>query len=119
MIEQSQWRKWGMVCLGVSSAMAVFSIPSEILRHTIYKVLAPFNDKVEVPSDAASWWLIVPYWLVFSAVIVVALYLAFLDIRYIRLQFAVEKRKLFEETMRDPLVPRPKGSGDAVEEKTK
>jgi len=102
MIEQSQWRKGGMVCLVVAASMAVFSVPSGLLRHSIYKIFDPLNEQVTAPDDATSWWILGPYWLIFSAILFAALYLAFLDIRYIRLQFLSEKRKLFEETMRDP-----------------
>jgi hypothetical protein len=115
MIEQSQWRKAGMACLAISLGMAVYSISGDLLRHSIYRLLAPFNEDVTVPSNATSWWLIVPYWTIFAALIVFALYLAFLDIRYIRLQFALEKRKLFEETIRDPLVPSGKKSPETEE----
>ena len=39
------------------------------------------------------------YWLVFLLLILIVLYMAFLDIRHVRLMYALEKRKLFQLSM--------------------
>ena len=47
---------------------------------------------------AAPFWMIV-YWSVFSLFLIAALVCVFLDMRYIRLEYALGKRDIFESTI--------------------
>ena len=107
-----------MYAIGSAALMAIYAAASGLLRDTIYKTLALVNETAAEKDVDASWFFIIPFWLVFGVLILVAFYLAFLDIRYIRLQFALEKRKLFEETLRDPLLSGGLDEVDSVKDGT-
>jgi hypothetical protein len=42
------------------------------------------------------------YWGLFLVLLVVALYMVLLDVRYIRLQYLLARREIFQETLGDP-----------------
>jgi len=56
---------------------------------------------VAVGTEKPLWFLLV-YWGIFVLALFVALYMALLDIRYIRLLYLLEEREIFENTIGNP-----------------
>ena len=81
MLTQRRWRIAGAVLLVVSGAMAYYG--------------------VRLPFTRESPCVYIAYWSVFLAAFVAAIYCAFLDLRYIRVQWAIEERELFRQTLGD------------------
>lgn len=79
MISQRRWRVIGGLALASSAAMMIFSLQIEALRN----------------SQLLFW----AYWLVFLVCLIIAVFCAFLDLRYIRMQQAIAERELFRETL--------------------
>ena len=104
MLTQSTWRKAGAFSIGLAAVMAVYSIPGGILRDSVIYAARFVSSEIgpEVETTHA-WPFCVLYWGIFSVTILVSLYLALLDIRYIRLNYALEKQKLFQKTMSDEI----------------
>lgn len=46
-----------------------------------------------------SVWFLLAYWSVFLVLLVVAFLMALLDLRYIRLLYALENRRIYQETL--------------------
>lgn len=72
------WRIAGVMCLVVALLMAMYS--PVIMRTT------------------GHWFLPMAYWAVFLAALLVALYIALLDIRLTRVQYKMRERELFHDT---------------------
>ena len=95
--------------------MAVYAAVSGLLRDTALhstRRLAPESAQ-ELTVEHPLWWILV-YWGMFAALILLSCYLAVVDIRYIRLQYALEKRRIFRRTVgdaefRDSLLQKEKG----------
>ena len=81
MLKQIHWRVAGGVALAVCAAMAWWGTKWDALR--------------ESPA------LFLFYWAVFFAAFAVVLYCVVLDLRYIRLEYVVENRDIFKETLGD------------------
>ena len=79
MISQRGWRIVGGIALAISGVMAALGVRLEFLR----------TSKI--------WFLC--YWITFLVSLLVAVYCAFLDLKYIRLQQAVAERELFLDTL--------------------
>ena len=99
-LKQSTWRKVGAACIILATLMALYAVPGDVLRDSVIH-LAQFisgeaTGDVE-PGRPALFCLL--YWAVFALLICLALYLAMVDMRFIRLQYALEKKKLFQESM--------------------
>lgn len=81
MISQKEWRRAGLFLIGLSVVMAIVGVRWNYLR----------EDPV----------LFLIYWLVCFVCLLGALYTALLDWRYIRAEYAVEKRDIFQKTIQD------------------
>ena len=79
MITQARWRTVGAVAIGGAAIMAWFGVEWEPLRHSALLFCA--------------------YWGGFLLLFLASVYIAVLDIRYIRMQYAVERRNLFRQTI--------------------
>ncbi len=82
MITQQKWRIVGVLALVACLAMVLLG------RGMV--------------RPGVSVWLLLGYWGVFTVLLLVALYVAFLDIRYTRLQYKISERSLFRETFMTP-----------------
>lgn len=80
-LTQRKWRTVGAVALAIAGGMALYG-------------------GGEVTEETSRVYLLV-YWSVFLACFVVALYMAYLDLRYIRLQYLLSERDLYLETLGD------------------
>ncbi len=79
MITQTKWRIAGLAILACSAAMAWYGV--ETLRE----------------PHSTMYWLI--YWGIFLGLIMAAFYVVLLDIRYIRMQYAIGQREAFRSTL--------------------
>ena len=96
MVNQRGWRRGGVVVLVAAGLMAWYAADSGVLRDTALHLSGLLSDKtLETPS--ASLGFVLGYWGIFAAVILVALYLALIDVRFIRLRHALERRELVRE----------------------
>ncbi len=78
-VTQSKWRLLGVGCLGGAALMAWHGASAAV--------------------TASSIWHLLGYWGIFLVLIAVAAYTVVLDIRYIRLQYAIGRRRLFLQTL--------------------
>ena len=101
MVTQTQWRAAGGFVLLAASAMAVYAVISDLLRNTVMIIVATSSEKVAEAASSIPRTPIILFWVVFAVLIVFALYLAALDIRYIRLQYAEERRLILRHTLQD------------------
>ena len=99
MLKQSTWRKAGAGTVLGAAAMAVLSVPSEILRDTVVRMTQLASAEAADIAVRHPWWVIIPYWLLFTLLILLSLYFAALDLRFIRLQYALEKRRIVQDTL--------------------
>ncbi len=99
---QSRWRLAGTISLAAAALLAAGSVWSGILRDTAVHTVRVFAGRVPEGVEANSGLVVcVLYWTAFLVSLGAAFYLAFLDMRYIRLQYALEQQKLFKESLGD------------------
>lgn len=101
---QSRWRRAGAIAIGIAGLMALASVWTSILRDTAIHAIHMFSG--EPPEEVVPQTPLLVcagYWTIFLAALITALWLAALDIRYIRLQYALEERKLYKDSLGDDL----------------
>jgi len=98
MIQQKHWRIAGVVFLALAGLMTWAGGRWEGLR--------------------GSSWLFLAYWGLVVVFVIAALYMALLDFRYIRMEYALHKRALYHKTFNDEELRRALKEG-AEEEKGK
>jgi hypothetical protein len=79
-IKPRTWRVGGGVCIAAAAFMAWYGA----------------QHLAEVPAARAFW---VGYWIIFLLFMAAALYAAFLDLAYARLQFRLAEREAFQNTL--------------------
>lgn len=79
MSPQTKWRIAGAVCIIIAAAMAF--------------------GGAQIDWEAVGIRFMIIYWLLFMLAFVAALYCAVVDIKYINLQYAADKRAAFRETL--------------------
>ncbi len=79
MVTQTQWRVAGALCLALSALMAGAAPRVELLQRSSLAFAA--------------------YWGVFAVSLAAAVVIAFIDWRYIRLEYTVARRALFSATL--------------------
>jgi len=87
-VKQIHWRIGAAFALFVCAMMAMLGVEWEALRLFLRQ----------------SVWFFLGYWSLFFFSLFAALYIALIDIRYIRLQYYAEKRAIFRETLGDELL---------------
>lgn len=102
-LTQARWRTVGAITIGGAALMAIYAVATDVLRDTILHALNLFGveptNSGALPNTAA--WLVTVYWTLFFVLIAMALYCALLDLRYIRMRYAMEKREIFRRTVGD------------------
>lgn len=99
---QSRWRLAGMISLVAAGLLAANSVWSGILRDTAVHTVRVFAGRVPDGIEANSGLVVcLLYWTAFLVALGAAFYLAFLDMRYIRFQYALEQQRLFKESLGD------------------
>lgn len=101
---QSWWRRIGIGAITIAALMAVASVPTEVLRDSVVHVVRMSGG--DIPEDV-TWstpaFVCAMYWLIFALALLTALYMAVLDMRFIRLNFALERHALFRHALGDDL----------------
>jgi hypothetical protein len=80
-LTQKRWRWVGAICLALCAVMVPVGAQWPALRTSLV--------------------LLAVYWSVFLVILVSALYCALLDMRFIRLQYKLAERQIFQETLGD------------------
>ena len=88
------------MCVVLAALMAVYAVAGGVLRDSAIHLarFAP-EDAAEQTTASRPGIFCLVYWLVFSLLILMSLYLALLDIRFIRLQYALEKQALIRASL--------------------
>lgn len=101
---QSWWRQIGLGAITISALMAVASVPLEILHDSVVHLVRMSGG--EIPEDV-TWstpaFVCAIYWMIFLLTLLTALYMAALDMRFIRLNYALERHVLFRQALGDDL----------------
>lgn len=100
-LKQKHWRWVGAICLLVAGAMTVYATNTNILRDSMISVALIFFEGTSDPSPAYPLLVYILYWGIFLLCIVVAVYMVVLDLRYIRLEYVLEKRSIMKEAWED------------------
>ena len=98
---QKAWRRVASVSLLLSAAMAVFGVTSSLVRDTLIHMATRSSDGASELTATIPAWACALYWVVLAVLLLVTSYIALLDMRFIRLQFALEKRALLEQSWGD------------------
>jgi len=111
--QQPKWftQKWcrrtGIVSLSIAGAMAIASVPSGVLHDSVvYAVSISGHEVPDTVEVSIAGYVCVGYWTLCFGAIFVALYMAILDFRFIRLRFALENQVLFRQSLGDDLAER-------------
>ena len=90
--------------------MAVYAAVGGVLRDSAIHLARMFSDQVPQETIAqSSFFFCLIYWIILLLLILSSLYFAILDIRFIRLQFTLEKQALIKEGLgTDALLGNPK-----------
>ncbi|HIJ73466.1 MAG TPA: hypothetical protein HPP83_05120 [Candidatus Hydrogenedentes bacterium] len=81
MLTQKKWRWCGGITVGCCAVMAVVGAHWEVLRKSLVLLLI--------------------YWSVFLVLFIVTVLIVLLDIKYIRMHYALGKREVFRRTLGD------------------
>lgn len=98
---QKTWRKIASVSLLLSGAMAVYAVVSSIARDTLIHFARAVSGAESDLTPTLSVFVCLVFWSVLGALLMVTSYIALLDMRFIRLQYALEKRALLAESWGD------------------
>ncbi len=108
LLEQSTWRKVGAISVALAALMAVYAVAGGVARDSVIHLSRFVSENAAEQTTASRpGFFCLVYWLIFSLLILMSLYMAVLDIRFIRLKFALEKQALIRENLarsshRDP-----------------
>ena len=96
MLSQTKWRITAALTISCAGAMAWLGVEWKALRESLL--------------------FLAVYWGVFFVLFLISLFIVWLDIRYIKMQYAMGKRELFKQTLgceefRKTLIDRTKGPG--------
>ncbi len=113
MLNQSMWRKAGAVTIALAALMAVYAVAGGVLRDSIIHMANLVSEEAsgQVAASRPLLFCLI-YWLIFSLVILISLYFAVLDVRFIRLQYALEKRALINQGLSEAVAGRNRGEAD-------
>lgn len=100
LLNQSTWRRIGAATIALAALMAVYSVFGGILRDSVIYMSRMFSEQIAEEAIVDSSFLFCSlYWSIFMLLILSSLYMAVLDIRFIRLQFALGKQALMKESV--------------------
>lgn len=113
MFNQSTWRKAGAVTIALAALMAVYAAAGGVLRDSAIHMARLMSEEASGQVAASRPLLFCAiYWLIFSLLILISLYLAVLDTRFIRFQYALEKKALIHQGLRDAGARQDRGEAD-------
>ena len=98
MNHQKTWRRIATGLLLAAAVMAIYSISTDLMRDSLVFLVKLFSETAGEINTRHPLWFCLAYWSVFAAFLLTILYIAMLDIRYIRLQFALGKQELIKQS---------------------
>lgn len=101
LVKQKHWRMAGGISLLVAGGLAILAVSTDVLRDSILSVALLFSDKTADTSPAFPIFVYFAYWGFFVLALLVAFYMVMLDLRYIRLDYVLEKRRLMKDSWED------------------
>lgn len=101
LLPQARWRLLGAFTLGGSLLMAAYAASTDILRESALYFVSLAYEEVRESADAEAASGHFVFWGLFVVLIFASVYLAMLDMRYIRLQYLLQKREIFGQTLGD------------------
>ena len=105
-LNQAVWRRWGLGALLAAASLAIYAALGSVLKdtaiHVARAVAEPTDADLSVPNHG--FIFLAGYWSCFAFAILLAMYCAVLDIRFIRLQYTIAKRALVHENFQDRAV---------------
>jgi len=113
MLNQSTWRKAGAATIALAALMAVYAALGDVLRDSVTHMARLVSE--EAMGDATTsrpLLFCVLYWSVFALLILSSFYFAALDIRFVRLQYVLEKKALIQESLSDAVARPDRGEAD-------
>lgn len=113
MLNQSTWRKAGATTIGLAALMAVYAAAGGVLRDSVIHMARLVSEEAsgQVTTSRPLLFCVV-YWFVFAVLILISMYMAALDIRFNRLQYALEKRALIRESLSNAVARPDRGEAD-------
>ncbi len=103
MLKQTHWRAMGVAFLLGSGVLTAISVTTPILRNTLIWLMSFTNEEAAERAEMLSPWGYLVFWSLFAGCVMGALYMAMLDIRFIRLEYALAKRDLMREAMEEAI----------------
>ena len=101
LVKQKHWRIAGAVSLLIAGVLAIMAASTNLLRDSILSVALSFSDKTAETSPTFPIYIYIAYWGFFVLSLLVAFYMVMLDLRYIRLNYVLEKRRLIKDSWED------------------
>ncbi len=101
LLNQRYWRWAGLGSLVVAGLLAVFASYTEILRDSLVAIALLISDEAREVSPAYPLFFYIVYWGLFGFSVFGAFYMGLLDLRYIRLEYTLEKRAIMKESWED------------------
>ena len=105
-LNQAVWRRWGLGALLAAASLAIYAALGSVLEdtaiHVARAVVEPTDTDPSVPIHGL--FFLAVYWSCFAFTILLAMYCAVLDIRFIRLQYTIARRALVHENFQDRAV---------------
>ncbi len=104
LFSQSWWRRIGIGAITIAALMAVAAVPMEVLHDSVVHVVRMSGGEVpETVTWSTPAYVCAIYWLVFVLALLIALYMAVLDVQFIRLNYTLERHALFRQALGDDL----------------
>ncbi len=93
--------------------MAVYAVAGGVLRDSVIHMAHFVSEEASGELTASRPLLFcLMYWSVFGLLILISLYLAVLDVRFVRLQYVLERKTLIDQNLRDAVVRQESSEGD-------
>lgn len=113
MLNQSTWRKAGAATIALAALMAVYAAAGGVLRDSaIHMARLVSEEALGEVTTSRPFLFCLMYWLVFALLIFVSFYFAALDLRFIRLQYVLERKALIEESLSNAAAGQDRGEAD-------
>ena len=113
MFNQSTWRKAGAVTIALAALMAVYAGAGGVLRDSVIHMAHLVSEEASGQVAASRPLLFcLTYWLIFSLLLLISLYFAVLDVRFIRLQYVLERKALINQSLAGAVARRNRAEAD-------
>lgn len=98
---QKYWRRIASGTLIMISAMAIYAVTTKVLRDTFIFFADTVGKNINSLTPQHSFLFCFIYWTIFAILLFTTFYIAVLDMRYIRMQFSMNKQALIKEAWED------------------